>query len=189
MKYGSLEAKNIRGPESEIDELRYSRFRVCHFCTLTKMIPEEDRICKDCWSLRMMGFALVACPYFQFEHVSLLYTDGKVPIEFCYDCAYRRGWTEELGPVCSHPVAVGVVETMGVKTVPCPERCSRGERAPEASTSDCETCPWYRGELTTAEGRFAYCSWPSARPISVDQREQDPRVRPRAFEQVCGSGR
>lgn len=186
MKHCSPLANKSDGPESEVEELRYSRYRICHLCTLTKLIPEEDRICRDCWSLRMVGFVHVTCPYFQFEYVSPLYPDGMVPIEFCYDCAYRRGWTEELGPICSHPVAVGVAETMGVETISCPEQCSKGVGAPGVSMSECAACTWYQGELTTVQGRFAYCSWPSHRPMKADAKEQDSRVRTRALDQVYG---
>ncbi len=148
------------GRLEDADEPRFSRYKVCQFCTLTRLIPEEDLICKDCWTLRMVGVALVTCPYFLYEQRTPRFPDGKVPVEVCYDCAYRRGWTERLAPVCTHPVAVQVQEEGRRAFVRCPGRLSKPLSRSSVPEVSCKACPCYRGELCNPAGSFVYCSWP-----------------------------
>lgn len=156
----------IRG--GEVGKERYARLKVCRLCTLTKLVPEEDDVCGDCWALRMVGFASVSCPFFLFERKSPLFPAGRVPIETCYDCSFRKGWTERLEPVCGHPAAAIIVERRGVELVQCPEQSQKGAGSRLVPAHDCKACLWFRGELVSRGGRFAYCSYP--RPNRIRRR-------------------
>jgi hypothetical protein len=146
--------------DAQCEKTRFLEPKVCRLCTLTKPIPESDHACGDCWSLRMAGRALVTCPFYLFEATDLPSPDGKVPIELCYDCAHRDGWTEQLGPICNHPVAVSISELWGVEVVNCPETSSLAGESRWVPMSRCKACRNYRGELINLTGRFTYCGIP-----------------------------
>lgn len=143
----------------EAAEVRYLVPKLCRLCTLTKSIPESDDVCADCWALRMAGRALVKCPYFLFEEPGV-YEGGRAPIELCYSCAWRVGWTEELGPVCNHPVAVNIADRWGLEVVLCPEESTLAGEGRWVPMETCTGCRWHRGELTIESERFVYCGIP-----------------------------
>lgn len=183
MKPASVAEEPRKGLECEMIEVRYSRLKICHFCTLTKLVPEEDNICKDCWALRMVDRALVACPFFQYEQGSLFFPDGRIPIEFCYDCAFRRGWTLKLGPVCSHPVAVDIFERWGIEIVKCPDDNYKSKNGAFVPVFTCRTCSWYKGELTTEDGCFTYCGLPCARQVCSEEQDLGKELTPRGWQE------
>lgn len=153
------------GQDGEAVEIRYIVPKLCRLCELTKPIPEQDDVCGDCWALRMAGRALVKCPFYLFEEPGV-YERGMVPIELCYDCAWRSGWTEELGTICNHPIAVTIKETWGVEVVHCPLESTLAGESRWVPMKVCTGCRWHRGELVIETGRFAYCGVPYEMTVS-----------------------
>ncbi len=132
---GRLESPTIPLPvqEEEGEEIRYLADKLCRLCELTKPIPEQDDVCEDCWALRMAGRAVVTCPFYLFEVQDPNVPDGRVPIELCYSCSFRSGWTEDLGPICNHPFAVDIVKRWEVEWSSSTARWNQPWRARTAS--------------------------------------------------------
>jgi hypothetical protein len=143
----------------EAAEVRYLVPKLCRLCMLTKPIPEQDDVCADCWALRMAGQAVVRCPYYLFEEPGV-FEGGRAPIELCYSCAWRAGWTEELGPICNHPIAVNIADRWGVEVVLCPMESTLAGEGRWVPMETCTGCQWHRGELTIEAERLVYCGIP-----------------------------
>ena len=160
---GRAESATIPLPvlEEEGEDIRYLTDKLCRLCELTKPIPEQDDVCEDCWALRMAGRAVVTCPFYLFEVQDPNVPDGRVPIELCYSCSFRSGWTEDLGPICNHPIAVDIVKRWEVELVHCPKESTLAQESrfvPLETT--CKACRWHRGELVMEAGRYVYCGIP-----------------------------
>ena len=160
-----IDQTNIEGPEGNLTV--YMDLKRCSLCGQVKHIPEYDKICRDCWELRMVGRALVRCPFYLYEYPNY-FKDGMAPIELCYDCAFRSGWTEELGPICDHPIAVMVREQWDVVTVLCPKGepglINKDNPSPYedamVSMESCKACPYHKGELQLGDMSSVYCGVP-----------------------------
>jgi hypothetical protein len=146
---------------TEEPRLAYMEIKGCSLCSTRKPIAEYDTVCRDCWELRMVGKALVKCPFFMYESTQT-FKEGMAPIELCYECAHRCGFNEDLGPICNHPMAVLIKDTWGVLTVLCPKASAEaGDRATMVDMDVCKACEFNRGELyLQGTDRYVYCGVP-----------------------------
>ncbi|KKM83415.1 hypothetical protein LCGC14_1309660 [marine sediment metagenome] len=165
-----IDQTNMDGDQEP--KLAYMEIKGCSLCNIRKPIAEYDTVCRDCWELRMVGRALVKCPFYMYESPQT-FKDGMAPIELCYSCAHRAGWNEDLGPICNHPMAVLIRDTWGVLTVLCPKASAEaGDKATMVDLDFCKACEFHKGEIYIGgTDRYAYCGVPYERTIKESTTE------------------